>query len=403
MRIAFMIGQFPSLSETFILNQITGLLDRGHTVSILAERASGEAQVHPDVERYRLRECARYELLPESVVGRAFGLASRWRPDHPGIRSLDVWHYGMEAASLRLAWASVGWGRGLDFDIVQCHFGALGRKAVLLREIGALKGKIVTAFHGEDITNYPRRFRGSLYAPLFATGDSFLPISPRWNEALLAMGCPSERIRVHRMGIDTTKFSPSDRASRTDAKLRLVSVARLVEKKGLDDALLAAARLNVDFDYIIAGEGPLQSALEARARALGIADRVKFVGALAQAEVMPLLQSADILLAPSVTAGDGDIEGIPVTIMEAMACGLAVLGTRHSAIPELVADGVCGFLAAEHDIESLSDRLTQLAADPALRSRMGKAGRDIVLRDFDIAKLNDRLAAHYAELLVSDA
>jgi hypothetical protein len=86
MRIAFMIGQFPSLSETFILNQITGLLDRGHTVSILAERASGEAQVHPDVERYRLRECARYELLPESVVGRAFGLASRWRPDHPGIR-----------------------------------------------------------------------------------------------------------------------------------------------------------------------------------------------------------------------------------------------------------------------------------------------------------------------------
>jgi colanic acid/amylovoran biosynthesis glycosyltransferase len=401
MRIAFMVGQFPALSETFILNQITGLIDRGHEMTILAERASGEAKEHPDVAQYRLHRLTRYERLPDNLLHRAIGLPSRWKLDGAGLRSLNVARYGMDSLSLRLPWASGAWGRGLDFDIVQCHFGALGRKAVLLRAIGALKGKIVTAFHGEDITNYPRRFRGNHYAPLFAAGDSFLPVSGRWNDALLAMGCPSDRIRVHRMGVDAAKFSHTDRAPRAGAKLRLVSVARLVEKKGIGDALQAAARLSVDFDYVVAGDGPLRPELEARARGLGIAEKVKFLGALTHGQVIALLQSADIVLTPSVTGADDDIEGIPVTMMEGMACGLPVVSTWHSAIPDLVADGVSGFLVSEHDIDGLADRLVRLAADPALRSRMGEAGRTIVLREFDIATLNDRLEAHYAELLVS--
>jgi colanic acid/amylovoran biosynthesis glycosyltransferase len=126
---------------------------------------------------------------------------------------------------------------------------------------------------------------------------------------------------------------------------------------------------------------------------------VRFVGAVRQDEVAKLLESADVYLAPSLTASDGDIEGIPVSIMEAMAAGLPVVSTQHSAIPELVTDGVSGFLAAERDISGLADYLTMLANDPGLRARMGAAGRDIVVREFEIDALNDELERRYRDLL----
>jgi colanic acid/amylovoran biosynthesis glycosyltransferase len=286
-----------------------------------------------------------------------------------------------------------------DFDIIQCHFGALGLKAVLLREAGALNGKIVTAFHGEDITNYPRRFPRNVYAPLFASGDLFLPISARWNERLTALGCPSGKIRVHRMGIDCRGFAGRAERRPLDRPFRIVSVARLVEKKGIADAIRAVSRLPIACEYVVAGDGPSRAGLEQLAGAEGIRDKVRFAGAQTRAEVVQLLHSADVFLAPSVTGTDGDIEGIPVSIMEAMASGLPVVSTRHSGIPELVADGHSGFLLEEHDVDGLATRLSELATDLDLRGRMGVAGASIVATGFDINVLTDRLERFYCDLL----
>jgi colanic acid/amylovoran biosynthesis glycosyltransferase len=394
-----MVGTFPALSETFILNQITGLIERGHSVSIFAERASRDTEVHPDVDRFGLRGLTRYEALPERFPDRLMRFPSASRATMPFLRSLNVFRFGSAAASLRLAW-SVGLVDGAsDFDVVQCHFGALGLKAALLRELGALRGKIVTAFHGEDITNYPRRFPGNVYAPLFAHGDLFLPISARWNDTLIAMGCPLDRIRVHRMGVDLRHFSPASAAARRDGPLRVITVARLVEKKGIADAILAVSKLGAEFEYVIVGDGPLRAELESLAQANGVADRVRFTGSLPRAGVAELLRSSSVCVAPSVTAADGDIEGIPVSIMEAMAAGLPVVSTRHSAMDELVEDGVSGFLAAEHDVPALTRSLALLAADPALRARMGEAGRRIVAREFDAGVLAGRLEALYGALV----
>jgi colanic acid/amylovoran biosynthesis glycosyltransferase len=115
--------------------------------------------------------------------------------------------------------------------------------------------------------------------------------------------------------------------------------------------------------------------------------------------VAELLGSAAVCLAPSVTAADGDIEGIPVSIMEAMAAGLPVVSTRHSAIDELVEDGVSGFLAAEHDVPALTRSLAVLAADAGLRARMGAAGHAIIAREFDAGVLARRLEEVYEGLL----
>ena len=393
-----MVGTFPALSETFVLNQITGLIDRGHSVSIFAERRSNDAEAHPDVDTYDLRRLTRYESLPNRFASRVAMLPTYARANASFLRSLNVARYGSTAASLRLAW-SVGLMDGAGhFDIVQCHFGALGLKAALLRDVGAMKGKIVTAFHGEDITNYPRRFPGSIYAPLFAQGDLFLPISARWNDQLVALGCAADRIRVHRMGVDLRLFAPRENRV-ANPTTRLLSVARLVEKKGIADAIRAVARVRSPVEYIVVGDGPLRPDLEALVRTCNVGDRVRFTGPLPRTKVAELLASSDVLLAPSVTAADGDIEGMPVSIMEAMAVGIPVVSTRHSAIDELVTDGVSGYLVPEHAVAALADRIDELAASPARRIEMGAMGREAIVREFDAAKLTDRLESLYESLL----
>jgi colanic acid/amylovoran biosynthesis glycosyltransferase len=397
MKIAFMVGEFPALSETFILDQITALIARGHTVSILAEREGRDPEEHPDVARFALRAITRYERLPDGFLRRLAALPSAWRGTAAHWRALDVARFGGMAASLRLSWGVHLCDDDGDFDIVQCHFGALGLKAVLLRRIGALRGRIVTAFHGEDVTNYPRRFRGNHYAELFAHGDLFLPISARWNAQLEAMGCPREKIRVHRMGIDLRNF-PARATRPASPVVRLLSVSRLVEKKGIGDAIRAVARCAVPVEYVVAGDGPLRAELEALARELNVAPRVRFVGAQMREQVAALLAEADVFVAPSVTAADGDIEGIPVSIMEAMAAGLPVVSTHHSAIPELVGDGVTGMLVPERDVGALARCIDALASDVLRRERMGAAGRARVAESFEIGALTAQLEAHYRAL-----
>jgi colanic acid/amylovoran biosynthesis glycosyltransferase len=397
LKIAFLVGEFPALSETFILNQITSLMERGHDVSIFAEREPSQSTVHSDVVRFQLDQRTRYERLPDGVLERIWRLPLVYKWDRPSARALNVVAYGGEAACLRLAWGAHLFHGSPAYDIVQCHFGALGVKAARLQAIGAMRGKIVTAFHGQDVVNYPKQFRGNVYAPLFQRGDLFLPISDRWNGALIAMGCPEDRIRVHRMGVDLRRFPPRQPAVRSP--LRIVTVARLVEKKGIDDAIVALSQVNVPFEYEIAGDGPLRGALERLARERAPGKHIRFLGARTHDEIAALLQSADLFLAPSVTGTDGDVEGIPVSIMEAMACGVPVISTLHSGIPELVAHGVSGCLVAEHDVRALSSAVSALAGDPALRARMGAAGRASVEAEYDIARLTDRLVDMYRQLL----
>jgi colanic acid/amylovoran biosynthesis glycosyltransferase len=181
------------------------------------------------------------------------------------------------------------------------------------------------------------------------------------------------------------------------ARIRIVTVGRLVEKKGVEDAIRAVADLPLSYEFTVAGDGPLRPSLERIAAGLGV--NVRFIGALRQDEVADLLASANIFLAPSVTASDGDVEGIPVSIMEAMASGLPVVSTRHAAIPELLTDGRSGLLAAEHDVPRLTRHLMTLAGNPELRVRMGAAGRKTMVREFDIAILNAQLERLYHQLL----
>lgn len=408
MTVAFLLtGPFPHVSETFILNQITGLIDRGHDVHVYAQRPDADAVAHRAVETYRLLDRTHYWLpMPANPLRRVAGAIPLLAGAHGARaalwRALDAGRHGRMASSLTLLYWSARLAPRQSYDIVYCHFGWNGLYASMLRHVGVLEGRLVTAFHGADLSWQLGVAGADVYAPLFATGDLFLPVSEHWRRKLLALGCPAGKVEVHRMGIDAGHFAYLERRPAPDEPVRLVTICRLVEKKGVEYGIRAAARLTAEgrrVRYAIVGDGPLRDDLERLARELQLGETVTFLGAQEHDAVLAALQNSHIALAPSVTGRDGDQEGIPVSLMEAMATGMPVVSTTHSGIPELVQDGVSGLLVPERDDTALAAALARLIDRPAAWPDMGRAGRRQVLEHFDIATLNDRLVERFRGVL----
>ncbi|WP_413165274.1 glycosyltransferase [Capilliphycus salinus ALCB114379] len=178
MRIAFLVGTFPLLSETFILNQITGLIDRGHQVDIYADSPDLD-KFHGDVEKYQLRDRTYYRpswSYPHTkVLFKGLGLFLQYFPQNPMVllRSLNVFEYQKEAYSLRLLYAAIPTLGKQPYDIIHSHFGQWGQKGVNLRKIGAIKGRLITSFHGADVNSPVWYSGGGTYKKLFQFGEKF--------------------------------------------------------------------------------------------------------------------------------------------------------------------------------------------------------------------------------------
>ena len=412
MKIAFLVSLFPRLSETFILNQITGLIDRGHEVDIYAYGPAEEPKVHEDVSKYRLLDRTFYygetvTNMPDNKIVRLLKapvLLMTYFHKNPRafLQSLNVFKFGRQAANLSLLYKIVPFvGKG-DYDVVHCHFGPNGNLAILLKEVGVFTGKVITVFHGYDITTYIRRNGRTVYDDLFEKGDLFLPISERWKRELISLGCRADKILVHRMGIDSDRYNSAIQRSGNGNKTKLLSVARFVEKKGIVYGIEAVGRVvseHPDIEYRIIGDGTLRAELESVIDRLELKEKVRLLGWRSQEEILAYMKDSDILLAPSVTGENGDQEGIPVVLMEAMAMGLPVVSTCHSGIPELVQDGTAGFLVPERDVDALSEKLGDLLEHPEQWADMGNAGRRHVQEQYDINRLNDRLVQLYGEIL----
>jgi colanic acid/amylovoran biosynthesis glycosyltransferase len=263
-----------------------------------------------------------------------------------------------------------------------------------VRDIAALRAPLVSAFHGYDLSRLLREKRPGLYSRLFARGELMLPVSDYFRERLISIGCPPEKVRVHRMGVDTRSLPFRERTTAPGMPIRFLSVCRLVEKKGLETGLHAFAMLQKEFPsatWDIVGDGPQRAQLEELRTALSLTGSVVLRGAAPREQVRKLLYDSHVFLAPSVTATNGEQEGIPVAIMEAMAVGLPVVSTLHSGIPELVRDGLTGLLVPERDPAALADALGRLARLPERWGEMGRQGRAVVEREYDSRLLGDRL------------
>jgi len=239
---------------------------------------------------------------------------------------------------------------------------------------------------------------------LFAEGEAFTHPSDYLGQCARDMGCPRERQQKLYYGVDKSMFPFRPRTLAAGSPVRIVSTGRLVEKKGLEYAIAAVARLlqagrNIQYDII--GAGPLQETLAAQIATLGVAENVHMLGAQDGQFVSRRLEESHIFLLPSVTAANGDMEGLPVSILEAQMCGLPVVATYHSGIPEEVVDGRSAFLVNERDTDALTERLGRLVDHPELWPSMGRAGRDFVEETFDVEVCNERWSEVYETLSAS--
>ena len=411
MRIAFIVNIFPKLSETFILNQITGLIDRGHEVDIFAGRPGSASKVHPDILKYKLLDRTYYYdvSVPRKLVKRL--LKAVWlvflnirKKPLVILRCLNVFKYGRKAASLRQLYEVIPFLQCNTYDIIHCHFGPRGLIGMKLRAFGAIRGKLVTIFHGFDLSTYVKQQGNDVYNKLFEKGDLFLPISEKWKNRLVELGCDKNKILVHRMGVDCRKLSLSIPESGNRKQVRILTIARLVEKKGVENGIHAVVELSRKYEnieYNIIGDGPLRDRCDRLITKLRMGDTIHLLGWKDQEEVHELIANSHIFLCPSVTSTSGDQEGIPVSLMEAMAVGLPIISTRHSGIPELVQDSISGFLVPERDVDALAEKLGYLIEHPEIWPEMGRSGRAYVEASYDINKLNDRLVEIYQELLAN--
>ncbi|MBL7214326.1 MAG: glycosyltransferase [Phycisphaerae bacterium] len=383
MKIAFLLQSFPCLSETFILNQITGLIDLGCDVRIVAFNKLKESKQHPDIQKYRLFDKTTYNKVPETKLAKRTKAAAQtiatfiqhpilvYRLQKTLLTKSQAYNYQKLFLGLRFIQE--------NFDFIQCHYGPVGNQALFLKDIG-LRVKISTVFHGYDLSVYMNEHGPNVYRELFTKGDVFLPISNFWKQKLLSLRCPEEKIVVNHMGIDTTFFRPVNR-NKTHEGLNILTVARLTEKKGHRYALEAIQKVVKSIphvEYHIAGDGPLLEELKEITCRLGIENYIIFHGKVNSSEIMELYNNADIFLLPSVTSSNGDMEGIPVSLMEAMACGLPVITSAHSGIPELVIDGKTGCIAPEKDSEAINKWIVHLAKSPELRNQLSNQGREYV-------------------------
>jgi colanic acid/amylovoran biosynthesis glycosyltransferase len=372
--------------------------------------ARGEDDQRPVVAVFR---SALFNASEGFIQDQAAALA-RWRPMIVGLaRKGEIVPRLREVivprnASERLAFRLRGRGGRIETELraarpalIHAHFGTDGLLVLPLAR--ALGVPLVTSLRGYDVTRTDGALLGSgrlswmRYAlgkrRLQCGGDLFLAVSDALRERAIARGYPEVRTHTHYNGVDLEVFR-RDAALPAEPGL-ILHVGRLVEKKGTKVLIEALAQLP-GAKLTIIGDGPLRSALKHQARELG--ERVHFLGELPSDEVAQWMRRASVLAVPSLTAQDGDAEGLPNVVVEAAASGLPVVGTTHSGIPEAVEDGVTGFLVPERDAGVLAARLADLLASKPLRSEMGAAARQLAERKFDRRTLTMRLESIYDEV-----
>lgn len=404
LKIAFLAGVFPALSETFILNQITGLIDLGHDVDIFALERGYTAKLHGDITKYDLLSRTHY---PERKAGEPLGSLKSLVLHSPGFLKrpssiLKIYNAIKKGIpGMPFLFHCLPYFRNSHYDIVHCQFGPNGNIGAEMKELGITNAKLVTTFHGYDIRLGLSR-GGDIYAPLKEKGDLFLAISRYNRRQLEEMGFEPAKIVDHPVGIDIEKFKFSASGTlRTDGEIRIITIARLVWEKGLEYAIkavgmLAAKNPGLKIRYEIIGAGNLREKLQSLVAEEGLSETITFSGGMDQDYVSGKLAESDIFLLSSVE------EALSVALMEAMASGLPAVATKVGGVPELVRDGESGYLVQPGDAEAMAEKLDLLVKNPDGRREMGIAGRKIVEEKYDIQKLNERLVELYRSLLAED-
>lgn len=402
--IAYFLGKFPQLTQTFVTREVFWI--RRHGVEPLVFSFSRPRTLPAQDEVEALLPLTRYCSYLGGDALKALGYFLIRSPIRlaKAVGSVFQNTRGEIPLRLRALWALP---RALCFarEIQRRGIGHVHAHFLTLASVEAcavaalLEIDYSITVHAVGLfTRVPRNIRRQMLgAARVITISSF----HRKRIFALCPEMPPDRLKIVHCGLETSRFQPTARTpAATPSVPRILAIGRLIEKKGfayLVDACACLAKGGIPFECHVIGDGPLASQLADQVSRSGIGNRVSFLGAVGQPEVLESFSRSDVFALPCVVGEDGNADGLPVVLVEAMSCGLPVVTTPVAGIVDLVEDGVTGRLVPERDVAALADALRSLLEDPAGRLELGRAGREKVRREFEIAETTRHLADAFRE------
>ena len=387
MRIGYILGQFPKLSETFILNEISELIRRGHDVYIFSLFNSKENIVQPEVEEYSLLERTYY---PPSYHKLCIELARFDRLlFYRNRRKINKFYCIAVARHFSKIAEKLG------LDVLHAHFANEPTFTAMLmsRLIGlsfTFTAHAFDIFIDPDVKALEERMENA---------SAVIAIS-EYNKKYLQSIYNNKKIFVVRACPNLEKLN---KIKRVPEQFKILTVGRLVEKKGIKYGILAMKEVVKEFpevQYIIVGSGPQSAELKKLTKSLGLENNVRFLGAVNERTLMAEFSKAAVFILPCVKAKNGDMDGIPVSLMEAMYLQIPVVSTNISGIPELIENGKEGFLVEPENVEQLVNAIKILLQDEDMRTKMGRRGRKKIEEKFNIHKEVEKLEKVWKEIKV---
>ena len=390
--VAYLFERFPSFGQTFAYREVVELERQGTKVHVFSIRrpigepeqdwdASLVARVHYLSEEKPLVAEVDRLLKTKAVPDQARAAVKEWGRQSDFLRLYQAIHVGMRLRE-----------KGLRH--IHAHFaGMAARTAFWINEFFGVPYSFTA--HANDIFA-PRDFAISL--PKLIEGAAAVITVSDYAVRYLQERFPQSAEKIHRVynGVELSRFSPTDFASVPPA---IVSVGRLIEKKGFSDLIRACALLHSRsraFRCSIIGEGPLEESLREQIVTAGLEQFVELAGPKTQAEIASSLAHATLFALPCTRDADGGMDNLPTVIMEAMAAGLPVISTPLAGVPEMVDDGVNGMLVRERDPAALAAAIEGLLDDPSRARQLGERGRQISQEKFSIETSVRQLREHFA-------
>lgn len=393
-RVLYVLEAFPKLSETFILNEVVELVNRGVDVNILASKNPMEKKINEEVSNYGLLEKTRYLNTLSSIslkccLSTSFfkNVLGMIKGNHAGMRLRERMGQSYYAALYK------------NVDIIHAHFAynaAVGAM-LLSRTIG--KPFTFTA-HAFEIFRHPFYSRERLKMLVDNAAAVITPSEYNKRHIVMETGCNEDKVKIVRATINPERFK-KDPADREEKGIKILAAGRLVEKKGFEYLIKAmgiVVRKDPSVSLNIIGGGELEKDLVGLAETLGLTGNVNFLGEQPNERCIDELSSSALAVLPCIIARNGDVDVCPLTLQEAMAMEVPVISTTAGSVPELVDDGINGLLVQKKDEAALADAIIRLAEDPALRREMGRKGREKILREFNIGTQVNRLLKVWGEL-----
>lgn len=291
-------------------------------------------------------------------------------------------------------------GRKENGKILHVHFGYHGIKLMHLKK--ALGIPMVCSFYGTDAFRFPFLSKRNLknLKLLFTNTNIILALGPYMKKSLIKLGCPADKIIIHHLGIEINKIEFRKRLLTEDRPIRFLMASSFVDKKGIDIVLkaLSVIKTNFDFTLDIIGDGVLRDQILSLIDDLKLGENITFHGYKPYDFLISLSYECDVFLQASRTIKENDKEGTPMVIVDMMATGMPVISTKHSDIPEIIDDGINGYLAEENDVDSFKNKILELIANKGEIQNMSEKCRKKVETEFCSEKQKTKLEKLYLSL-----